>query len=242
MRTPTYLTNLGRSDQARYRHAAHPGREPRTPRSSATCASPGSTDGTAHHLDLAHAPRAGPGLGQRLGRPTHRRPRPSRASTRSRAGSTSRQRGDGARPGRGGAAMNRRAPLIAGIAIAAVAALLVLFLVLPKMGEVGDAQDQLVAGGGPGARAAGAAPGAAAGGGRGTRDRAPDRSDREQIPPTADLPELFTLLQGAADRSGVDFFSFSPGTPTAARPGSSRSSRPRSPSRAATSRSTSSCS
>jgi Tfp pilus assembly protein PilO len=35
----------------------------------------------------------------------------------------------------------------------------------------------------------------------------------EQVPPTANLPSLFRLLQGAADRSAVDFFSFSPGTP-----------------------------
>ena len=34
-----------------------------------------------------------------------------------------------------------------------------------------------------------------------------------QIPPVADLPSLFRLLQGAADRSAVDFFSFTPGTP-----------------------------
>jgi Tfp pilus assembly protein PilO len=34
-----------------------------------------------------------------------------------------------------------------------------------------------------------------------------------EIPPTADLPSLFRLLQGAADRSVVDFFSFTPGTP-----------------------------
>jgi len=34
-----------------------------------------------------------------------------------------------------------------------------------------------------------------------------------QVPPTADLPSLFRLLQGAADRAAVDFFSFTPGTP-----------------------------
>ena len=33
------------------------------------------------------------------------------------------------------------------------------------------------------------------------------------MPPTADLPGLFRLLQGAADRAAVDFFSFTPGTP-----------------------------
>ena len=33
------------------------------------------------------------------------------------------------------------------------------------------------------------------------------------MPPTADLPALFRLLQAAADRAAVDFFSFTPGTP-----------------------------
>jgi Tfp pilus assembly protein PilO len=33
------------------------------------------------------------------------------------------------------------------------------------------------------------------------------------VPPTAGLPSLFRLLQGAADRAAVDFFSFTPGTP-----------------------------
>jgi len=109
--------------------------------------------------------------------------------------------------------VNRRAPLIAG----AVAALLVVvsaaLLVLPKMGEVGEAQDQLEM----------------------TQDQeisleaqlralqdaqvAAPETERaiarieDQVPPTADLPALFRLLQGAADRSAVDFFSFSPGTP-----------------------------
>jgi Tfp pilus assembly protein PilO len=34
-----------------------------------------------------------------------------------------------------------------------------------------------------------------------------------QVPPTANLPSLFRLLQGVADRSAVDLFSFTPGTP-----------------------------
>ena len=38
---------------------------------------------------------------------------------------------------------NRRAPLFAGLAVAGVAILMVLLLVLPKMGQVSQAQDQL---------------------------------------------------------------------------------------------------
>lgn len=38
---------------------------------------------------------------------------------------------------------NKRAPILAGIGVAILALLLILFLVLPKMGEVGEAQDEL---------------------------------------------------------------------------------------------------
>lgn len=108
--------------------------------------------------------------------------------------------------------MNRRAPIIAG-AVLLVALLAVFLLVLPKMSEVGETEDQL----------------------QETQDQeinlaaqlnaledaeaaAPDTELEiaaidEQVPPTADLPSLFRLLQGAADRAAVDFFSFTPGTP-----------------------------
>src|SRR5437870_9948326 len=38
---------------------------------------------------------------------------------------------------------NRRAPLFAGLAVAGVAILMIVLLVLPKMGQVSQAQDQL---------------------------------------------------------------------------------------------------
>jgi len=41
-----------------------------------------------------------------------------------------------------------------------------------------------------------------------------------KVPPTADLPSLIRLLQGAADRAGVDFLAVSPGTPLAGTAGS----------------------
>lgn len=109
--------------------------------------------------------------------------------------------------------MSRRAPWIAG-AIGLLAAVLAVFvLVLPEMADVSDAQDELKA----------------------AEDReitleaqlsaleeaqaaAPETEQAiaaidQQLPPTADLPELFRLLQSAADRAAVDFFSFTPGTP-----------------------------
>ena len=50
--------------------------------------------------------------------------------------------------------------------------------------------------------------------GRGAGDaRRRSRRIEDQVPPTVDLPALFRLLQAAADRAAVDFFSFTPGTP-----------------------------
>jgi Tfp pilus assembly protein PilO len=108
--------------------------------------------------------------------------------------------------------VNRRAPIIAG-AILLVALLAVFLMVLPKMSEVGETEDQL----------------------REAQDQeinlaaqlnaledaqaAAPETELEiaaidaQVPQTADLPRLFRQLQGAADRAAVDFFSFTPGTP-----------------------------
>ena len=108
--------------------------------------------------------------------------------------------------------MNRRGPIIAG-AIVLLVALAVFMLVLPKMSEVGETEDRL----------------------QDTRDQeinlaaqlnaledaraAAPETELEiaaidaLVPPTAGLPGLFRLLQGAADRAEVDFFSFTPGTP-----------------------------
>lgn len=109
--------------------------------------------------------------------------------------------------------MNRRAPLIAGAIAAVLVVVSVALLVLPKMGEVGETRDELETAQDEEIslevelRALQDAQAAA------------PQTEREialiedQVPPTSDLPALFRLLQGAADRSAVDFFSFSPGTP-----------------------------
>lgn len=109
--------------------------------------------------------------------------------------------------------MNRRAPLIAGGGLAAVALLLVVLLVLPKMGEVGEAEDELTA-----SRDQENALLVQLGVLQDAQAAAPETERQialieDQVPPTADLPTLFRLLQAAADRSAVDFFLFSPGTP-----------------------------
>jgi Tfp pilus assembly protein PilO len=109
--------------------------------------------------------------------------------------------------------VNRRAPLIAGGVLALVVVLAVVLLVLPKMSEVGEVQDELETSQDQNSelqvqlRALQQA-----------QEEAPETERQiaeieDQIPPTADLPALFRILQSAADRSAVDFFSFSPGTP-----------------------------
>ena len=109
--------------------------------------------------------------------------------------------------------MNRRAPVIAGVIAVAVALLAVFLLVLPKMGDVTTAEEELQT-----AEDEEVALAAQFDALQEAQAAAP-KTEQEiatidaQVPPTADLPSLFRLLQGAADRSAVDFFAFTPGTP-----------------------------
>jgi Tfp pilus assembly protein PilO len=109
--------------------------------------------------------------------------------------------------------VNRRAPIIAGVISAAVALLAVVLLVLPKMSDVSTAEEELQS-----AEDQEVALAAQLDALQDAEAAAPKTEQEigaieEQVPPTANLPSLFRLLQGAADRSAVDFFSFSPGTP-----------------------------
>jgi Tfp pilus assembly protein PilO len=109
--------------------------------------------------------------------------------------------------------VNKRAPIIAGVIAALVALLAVFLLVLPKMGEVSTTQDELQT-----AEDQEVTLAAQLNALQDAQAAAPETEQEiaaidAQIPPTADLPSLFRLLQGAADRSAVDFFSFTPGTP-----------------------------
>jgi len=111
--------------------------------------------------------------------------------------------------------VSRRAPIVAGVLMALVAVLAVFFLVLPKMNEVSEADDQLQA-----AQDQELGLEAELRALQQAQAEAPETEQEiaaieDQIPPTADLPSLFRLLQGAADRSAVGFFSFTPGTPIA---------------------------
>jgi Tfp pilus assembly protein PilO len=109
----------------------------------------------------------------------------------------------------------RRAPIIAGAVAVVMAILAVVLLVLPKMGQVSEAQDELQA-----AQDQELALEAQVRSLEEAQEQAPETERQialieDQVPPTADLPTLFRLLNSAADRSAVDFFSFSPGTPVA---------------------------
>jgi Tfp pilus assembly protein PilO len=109
--------------------------------------------------------------------------------------------------------VNRRGPVVVGIVFAVVTLLAIFFLVLPKMSEVGEAEDRLTA--------------------EQARElplqtelaRLQDASDdaaslrrelarfQRAVPPVADLPGLINEMQTAADVAGVDFFQIDPGTP-----------------------------
>jgi Tfp pilus assembly protein PilO len=105
-----------------------------------------------------------------------------------------------------------RAPIIAG-AILLVALLAVFLIVLPKMSEVGETEDQLQESQDQEINLA-----AQLNALEDAQAAAPETELEiaaidAQVPQTADLPTLFRQLQGAADRAAVDFFSFTPGTP-----------------------------
>ncbi|HEY3212900.1 MAG TPA: type 4a pilus biogenesis protein PilO [Actinomycetota bacterium] len=109
--------------------------------------------------------------------------------------------------------MNRRAPIIAGVIALAVALLAVFLLVRPKMSDVSTTEDDLQA-----AEDQEITLAAQLNALQDAQAAAPETEQEiaaidAEVPPTADLPSLFRLLQGAADRSVVDFFSFTPGTP-----------------------------
>jgi Tfp pilus assembly protein PilO len=109
--------------------------------------------------------------------------------------------------------VNRRAPIIAGVIAVAVALLAGFLLVRPKMSEVSTTEDDLQV-----AEDQEVTLAAQLNALQDAQAAAPETEQEiaaidAEIPPTADLPSLFRLLQGAADRSVVDFFSFTPGTP-----------------------------
>ena len=113
----------------------------------------------------------------------------------------------------------RRAVIFAGAGAGILALLLVLFLVLPKMGQVTEAQQEL-----EDTRAQQQTLSAQLNALRQARDEAPvnEAAIREvdgKVPPTADLPGVILFLRNAAAVSGVQVLSLTPSTPSTAEAG-----------------------
>ncbi len=111
--------------------------------------------------------------------------------------------------------MRARPVLIAAGVSAALAVLMVVFLVLPKMSEVSKAREELQAAQDEEITLQTQLRSLQDAQAQAEQTEREIRALEAKVPPTADLPGLFRLLQSAADRAGVDFFQFSPGTPTA---------------------------
>ena len=107
----------------------------------------------------------------------------------------------------------KRAPLFAGIGVAVVVVLVAFFLVLPKMGQVKDANAALAE-----AQSQQATLGAQLAALQAAQTDAPAnretiRKVQQAIPPTADQQGFMLLMQNAALESAVDVVTISPGNP-----------------------------
>lgn len=110
--------------------------------------------------------------------------------------------------------MARRGPILAAIAGLALVILMVAFVILPKASQVREKREQVDA-----ARQQEAQLQVRLDQLRALAQEAPKNRRRLReldaaIPPNADLPGLIRLLNGIAERSGVDFMTVAPSTPT----------------------------
>jgi Tfp pilus assembly protein PilO len=109
---------------------------------------------------------------------------------------------------------NPRAPLFVAIGAALLAIVLVLLLLLPKMGQVSTAQQDLDA-----AKAQQQTLETQKGALQDLQQQAPENKQiienvQNKIPPTADEPGLIQLLNKAALNSGLDLLTLAPSPPT----------------------------
>jgi len=110
----------------------------------------------------------------------------------------------------------RRAVVVAGAGAVVLSLLLVVFLVLPKMGQVTDAREEL-----QDTQAEQETLQGQLNALEQARDEAPEneaaiREVDGKVPPTADLPGLILFLRNAATLSGVQVLSLTPGAPAPA--------------------------
>jgi Tfp pilus assembly protein PilO len=110
--------------------------------------------------------------------------------------------------------VTRRGPILAAVAGLALVILMVAFVILPKASQVREKQQEVDA-----ARQLEAQLQVRLDQLRALAQEAPKNRRRLRqldaaIPPNADLPGLIRLLNGIAERSGVDFMTVAPSTPT----------------------------
>ena len=115
--------------------------------------------------------------------------------------------------------MNRRGPILVGVASAVVVALAVFLLVLPKSAAITKANEDLAT-----AQQQEQSLRVELAALQEAQKDAPQTKHEiakveAEVPPTADLPGLIRLLREAADRAAVDLFQFSPGVPQLATSG-----------------------
>lgn len=111
--------------------------------------------------------------------------------------------------------MRSRPVLIAAAVSIALAVLMVVLLVLPKMSAVSKAREDLQAAQDEEITLQSQLRSLQDAQAQAEQTRKEIAALEAKVPPTADLPGLFRVLQAAADRAGVDFFQFSPGAPSA---------------------------
>jgi type IV pilus assembly protein PilO len=108
---------------------------------------------------------------------------------------------------------NRRAPLIAGVAIVILAILTFLLLVLPKSHQVSEAQDKLDETRRQGQTLESRRQALEDAKAQAPQARKTIAEVNRRIPPVADEPGLILLLQNAAIDAGIDLVTLSPGNP-----------------------------
>ena len=122
--------------------------------------------------------------------------------------------------------MKRRETLIAAVAAVVVGLLVLVALVLPRMGQVNEKQDELAS-----AQEQQQTLEAQVGQLEDAKRQAKSVQKeldglQTKIPPTVNLPRLIRQLQGSADDAAVDFMSVSPGAPAPAASGGGVSTIP----------------
>jgi Tfp pilus assembly protein PilO len=104
---------------------------------------------------------------------------------------------------------------VAGAATAAVVLLLIFFLVLPKMSQVSEAQDALLAARGQQSSLESQLQALEQAQLEADQARQTIEDVDRKLPPTADLPGLIQLLNNAASSASVSLLTITPATPTA---------------------------